>query len=537
MHWVTPGQILAREAGARLIERARREAAAGGPGLQAMVAETLYEEQRRVARAPDDARTRADKQFIERLRRGLIEEGAEDAPRLFELAVRRYTREIEGHFEPAVYRLATTVLPFALNALLHGVTPVDALFRIRELPRLDDRVIVDGAVETLRRLAHVGTVVLAPTHVSNLDSVLLGWAIFKLGLPPFIYGAGLNLFESKILGLFMRNLGAYTIDRSKTDPLYKSLVKEYATVALEHGQHALFFPGATRSRSGALERKLKKGLLGATLTAFRENVTANRADPRVFIFPCTVSYPLVLEASSLVDQFLSRAGEARYVRPRDESEVVERWRRFLRNVLSLDLDVHLRISRPIDPFGCAVDDEGESLDPRGRRVDPTGYLREEGAIVEDDERDRHYTGLLEEAIVRAYRRDNVALATSVVSYALLHLVGLRHPRADVFRLLGLIGPGTSVARADLVATVRRALTELRSLADRGEIALSNELSGAELVVDRALATFRTYHRVPVIEARGAKVAIGNPRLLYYYRNRLDGYGLLGAPSFLPEGAP
>ncbi len=535
---MTPGQILAREAGARIAERARRAAATGGPSLREILAETLYEEQIRLARAPDDARSRGDREFVERLRRELAEGGTNEPSHLFELAVRRYAREIEGHFEPAVYRLTTTVLPVALNALLHGATPLDAIVRMRELPRLDDRVIVTGAVQTLRRLADIGTVVLAPTHVSNLDSVVLGWGIFKIGLPPFIYGAGLNLFENKILGFFMRNLGAYTIDRTKRDPLYKSLVKEYGTVALEHGQHALFFPGGTRSRSGALERKLKKGLLGTTLTAFRESVSAARPHPRVFIFPCTVSYPLVLEASPLIEQFLSHAGKARYVRPLEESESLERWTRFLRNLLSLDLDVQLRISRPIDPFGCPVDDEGESLDPRGRRIDPTGYLEEEGAIVEDTVRDEHYTHLVEEAVLRAYRRDNVALATSVVSYASLHLIARRHPGTDVFRLLRLIGPGSCVARTDVVAAVRSVLAELADLADRGEIVLSNDVRrSAEFVVDRALATYRTYHRTPVMEARGPKIAIVNPRLLYYYRNRLDGYGLLGDPSLLPEASP
>jgi hypothetical protein len=40
----------------------------------------------------------------------------------------------------------------------------------------------------------------------------------------------------------------------------------------------------------------------------------------------------------------------------------------------------------------------------------------------------------------------------------------------------------------------------------------------------------------VLSARGEAVVVGDASLLYYYRNRLEGYGLLAAPSLLPEEA-
>ena len=125
--------------------------------------------------------------------------------------------------------------------------------------------------------------------------------------------AGLNLFGNPVVGLFMRNLGAYTVDRLKRDPLYKLVLKEYATYSLELGYPGLFFPGGTRARSGMVEKHLKMGLLGTTLAAFRNNLVARRPQPRLFIFPVTVSYPLVLEASTLIEDCLRREGQARYI--------------------------------------------------------------------------------------------------------------------------------------------------------------------------------------------------------------------------------
>ncbi len=45
------------------------------------------------------------------------------------------------------------------------------------------------------------------------------------------------------------------------------MLKAYSCVILERGYHSLFFPGGTRSRSGAVERRLKLGLAGTGVEA------------------------------------------------------------------------------------------------------------------------------------------------------------------------------------------------------------------------------------------------------------------------------
>ena len=124
-----------------------------------------------------------------------------------------------------------------------------------------------GEVDHIRSLSKIGTVVMVPTHFSNLDSVLIGWAIQYMGLPPFIYGAGLNLFNIKILAHFMNNLGAYKLDRRKKKSYISRSPQGIFKDALIKGIHTLFFPGGTRSRSGEIESRLKLGLLGSVIEA------------------------------------------------------------------------------------------------------------------------------------------------------------------------------------------------------------------------------------------------------------------------------
>ena len=82
-----------------------------------------------------------------------------------------------------------------------------------DLTALDSRILVQGPREHIRRLSEIGTVVFVPTHLSNLDSVVFGFAIERAGLPPAVYGAGKNLFTNPVLSYFMHNLGAYRVDR------------------------------------------------------------------------------------------------------------------------------------------------------------------------------------------------------------------------------------------------------------------------------------------------------------------------------------
>ena len=62
-------------------------------------------------------------------------------------------------------------------------------------------MIVQGPIEELK-LAKQHTLVFTPTHVSNLDSPLIGYALQSVGLPPVLYGAGLNLFSNPLMAFF-----------------------------------------------------------------------------------------------------------------------------------------------------------------------------------------------------------------------------------------------------------------------------------------------------------------------------------------------
>jgi glycerol-3-phosphate O-acyltransferase len=167
---------------------------------------------------------------------------------------------------------------------------------LTNLGDLSGKVVIDGPLDHIRACADRGTLVVTPTHSSNMDSVVFGWSLHRAGLPPCTYGAGKNLFTNPFISFFMHNLGAYRVDRRLTHALYKDVLKTYSQVLLERGYHSLFFPGGTRSRSGAVEKKLKLGLLSTALAAYQAQLTRGEPQKRIYVVPATINYAITLEA-------------------------------------------------------------------------------------------------------------------------------------------------------------------------------------------------------------------------------------------------
>jgi glycerol-3-phosphate O-acyltransferase len=523
---VVSGEDIGHEVAHRVMSRVLAPAdSEPGGHLEDVAFETIYAEETRLSHAEPDSRTASDRAFIGRFRHELAHADTGRLEELVSAVVDRYTQEIAGHFDRRVYRVATRVVPPALSALLSGLS-----FSCSHDFDIDDRIVIQGETRALRAVARLGTVILAPTHVSNLDSLVLGSVIFRLGLPPFAYAAGLNLFSNALTGFFMRHLGAYTVDRKKTDPLYRETLKEYATVLLERGQHSLIFPGGTRSRSGALEHKLKLGLLGTGPVAFRNALERRASRPSIFIVPCTLSYPLVLESSTLVHDYLRLEGGPLYGDIRDEFDRPRRWLDFLRGLRELDQRVHVRFSCPLDWLGNAVDANGISRDRHGSALDLHRYLIDGGRLTADEARDTEYTRTLAASVIASYRRDNVALPTTVVSYVAFQCFRRRRERLNLFRFLRNLAPEPSVPVGEVLADLALALERLERLEQKGAIALSDDVrnKGAAGLFEQALATLATYHRIPVLQRHGSDLRVLDASLLFYYSNRLEGYGLLDA---------
>src|SRR5262249_39717278 len=253
-----------------------------------------------------------------------------------------------------------------------------------------------------------------------------------------------------------QQLGTYKVDRLKDEALYKRTLRHYCVTTLTQGLGNLFFPGGTRSRSGALEQELKLGLLGCALEAYTDNLQAGRTRPRIFVVPATVSYQIVLEAETLIGDYLSDEGQSRYIIDDDEVSRPARIAKFLTALLSMDGQIHVRFGGALDPFGNAVDDAGRSIDPHGRVVDErrSGF-NAEGRPGLDPARDRQYTRELGETLVERFHTSNTVFPSHVTCFAAMQALVERVGEPDLYRVLRSRRAADGLPAGELVDRVAR----------------------------------------------------------------------------------
>ena len=191
--------------------------------------------------------------------------------------------------------------------------------------------------------------------------------------------------------------------------------------------------------------------------------TAGLGSPRnVYFVPATISYLLTLEAETLIADFLQEEGKHRYIIEDDESSRPGRVAAFMGKLLGLDAGCVIRFGRALDCIGNEVDEDGVSRGGRGHVVDPVSYLTDaDGRVGSDPSRDAQYTRELGDAIVAAYLRDTVAMATHLVATCAFEKLRESMPSGDIFAMLRS-QDDVLVSRTELADMVERLRDRVRS---------------------------------------------------------------------------
>ncbi len=443
-----------------------------------------------------------------------------------------YVDDTAGKFNPNVFSFATGALPIGFGLFFKtqdfnslGDAALHMRSGLRNLRDLSERVVVEGHIDTMQHLVKKGTIVVVPTHSSNMDSILLGWALESVGLPPVTYGAGKNLFVNPLTRFFMYNLGAYKVDRRLQHQLYKDVLKNYSQVLSEWGFHSLFFPGGTRCRSNIVESKLKLGLLGTSVSAYTRNLQSGE-DKRVYIVPATINYNLVLEAESLIREHLKREGRSRYFLENDEFDQLSVIAKFVLNTVGMKSTTVIRFGQPMDPFGNLVEADGESYDSHGRRLDPKSYVQSirTGDFVQDMQRDRRYTRHTGAQISEAFKTNTVLQPSAIVAFSIFETLAARYPRTDVYELLRF-ATNERISFAELTPVLTRVLEKLRRRAADGKVRLSETASSLNKLLDEGIESLMSFHIPQILEPQGTGLFVNRLDLLYFYGNRVRSFEL------------
>jgi glycerol-3-phosphate O-acyltransferase len=461
----------------------------------------------------------ADKQQLEEVTREILRD-----------IVSRYANEIAGNFKKSRYRMTRTIVTVGFARLLNAARfhSIKGLFK--GSLTLQDKIHIRGEADKVRKLARCGTIIIVPTHFSNLDSITIGWVIHTLGLPPFIYGAGLNLFNISIFAYFMNSLGAYKVDRRKKNLIYRETLKTYSSLALQKGCHSLFFPGGTRSRSGQIESSLKLGLLGTAVETQRINIiNANGEEPKkIFIVPVVINYTFVLEAVQLIRDYLSQKGQERYYIESDRYSSSFKILRYLFRFFTRSSNISVTIGSSMDLFGNYVDDEGRSLDKNGNFIDIKDYFQLHGKITVNPQRENEYTKLLADKIVKEFHKNSRVFSSHLCAFVAFEMFRKKFDKLDIYSLLRIPIEDLVIPYGEFRETFTRLREVIFQMEKEGKIQSSDHLVHEDIdeLIDYGINNVGIFHtKRPLLKNKEGDITTMDINTLYYYRNRLDGYAL------------
>jgi len=500
-----------------------------------MIGKTAYLEQIRIKEEPWKIDPPNERSFWKKIQKRLVKTALDQKPEQAKAAnkelltsiVNTYAEEIVATFRIKTFEFARKFLTWFFSRLLNTAASRNIKRIFSRKHRLSERMKISGEIEKVRSLMKKGTVIILPTHHSNLDSVLIGYIMDTFGgLPHFSFAAGLNLYNTGYTAYFINRVGAYRLDRRKKNPVYLETLKAMSNLAIQRGTNCIIFPGGTRSRSGHLEKKLKMGMMGTAVEAQRA-LAAKGTDEKVFIVPVVVGYHFVLEAPYLVENHLRQTGKERYINVKDSSYSFRKVLKFAWNYFSNGSEILLTFGKPLDVLGNFVDAEGGSADQFGNPIDIKDYFTKDGVVNKDLQRDRQYTQILADRVVERFFADNVVLSSHAIAFLMFNILKAQNTHLDLYGLLRLPSEDFEFPLEMVIKAMEVLQTELKVLEAAGKAKLSKEIHWeAEALIKEGLKFLGVFHaQAPLKINKAGNIISESFKLLYFYHNRLDHYHL------------
>lgn len=151
-----------------------------------------------------------------------------------------------------------------------------------------------GRLEEIFALTQRFPVVFLPSHKSNLDHLVLQYALHENGHPPNHTAGGINMNFFPV-GPLVRRSGVFFIRRTfKDNPVYKFVLRQYVDYLVDKRFTLEWYVEGGRSRSGKLLPP-RLGLLAYVVDSYRRGLSED-----VFLVPVSIAYDQIQDVGDYV---------------------------------------------------------------------------------------------------------------------------------------------------------------------------------------------------------------------------------------------
>jgi glycerol-3-phosphate O-acyltransferase len=264
---------------------------------------------------------------------------------------------------------------------------------------------------------------------------------------------------------------------------------------------------------------------------------------RLVFCPIVMSYHFVLEAPVLIKDHLKQVGRERFYVEQDRFSTSTKIARFLFKFFTKGSDIFVHFGAPMDVLGNRIDEEGRSVDDRGNPISLRAYFQRQGELQEDEQRDFEYTRRLADRVLDSYYKQNIVLSSHVVAFAAHRLLEKRYPQLDLYQRLRLPEEDRVFSLREITEGVERLVSAIKEMRDAGKLNAEPVLdSSTAEIIKHGIKNLGIYHDKRALRFSTRKELRRNRRngkgkgleqevhsedlsLLYFYHNRLEGYGL------------
>lgn len=229
----------------------------------------------------------------------------------------------------------------------------------------------------------------------------------------------------------------------------------------------------------------------------------------------------------MINEYLSKRGREKF--SRFSKARIDRYLvilPYIHRLVSGSSEVVLSFGKPMDALGNPVDETGVSFDSKGNPMGLDGYFKTDGVFTPDYQRESVYTKHLASEIARSYKKHAVILSSQLVAFVFYVYLKKQKETVDIFEMMALPKNDLFVEMEELVPLIETLRMHIIQTSPDPSVFVHDDflLEGKEFirVGIRRLGQFHLNRPLKLYSDQ--KIICKDLKLLYYYANRLSGFG-------------